>query len=298
MKTVAVLLVNYNGINDTIECINSLLKSQTAANIRIVIVDNASKNDEAGTLEKLYPDVHIIKSKENLGFGGGNNLGIKYLMDQDIDYILMLNNDTIVAEDMIDKLISADNGRCVCLPKMYYYDYPETIWYGGGYINKATGNAKHFQMNCIDKNSKDETVMSCTFACFTCVLIRKDIIKDVGLFDEDYFIYCDDTDYSLRLLENSINILYIPSAHLWHKVSKSSGGLGSAASEYYITRNRFIYLKAHKKYFAFSAFTFSLISRYIRIAQYAVLGRKNWRSIYKGIKDYFKGVRGRVDKYE
>lgn len=298
MKTVGVVIINYNGINDTVECINSLFKSKGTLEIKIVVVDNASDNKEGERLKNLYPRIHVINSEKNLGTAGGNNLGIKYLLSQDIDYILILNNDTVVSDDMIDNLIKADNGNCICLPKMYYYDSPNMIWYAGGAINKFTGNAEHYQMNCLDTNKETEVPISCTFATFACVLISKEVISQAGQMDEDYFMYCEDTEFSLRLLSKSIDILCAPKAHLWHKVSRSSGGEGSQLSEYYIARNRFIYLKKYKKFFAFTAFPFTLISRYIRIIQYAILGQKRWKSINKGVRDYFKGVRGKVDKFE
>ena len=296
MKTVAVLLINYNGIDDTIECVNSLLESKTTANLEIVIVDNGSNNQEADRLEKLYPKFHIIKSEKNLGFAGGNNLGINYLMRQNIDYLLMLNNDTVVAKDMIEILINADNGHCVCLPKMYYYDSPKKIWYGGGNINRITGATKHMQYNCIDKNQEDETNLSCTFATGACVLISKNVMKDIGQLDDDYFMYCEDADFSLRLLERSMDILYVPQAHLWHKVGKSSGGEGSLLSEYYMARNSLLFLNKHKNFFVITAFPYILVRKYIRMVKFVLTGKKQWKAIYKGIHDYFKGVRGKADK--
>lgn len=295
MKTVAVILINYNGIDDTRECVDSLLKSSTSVNLEIVIVDNCSDNNEADYLRKLYPEAYVIQSKENLGFAGGNNFGICFALKHDIDYILILNNDTVVAGDMIENLIDADNGHSVCIPKMYYYDFPKRIWYGGGTINRITGETKHLRFNYIDNSPEDKAVSKCTFATFACVLISKNIIKEVGLLDEEYFMYCEDTDFSLRLLENSVDILYVPMAQLWHKVSKSSGGEGSPFSEYYMARNSFLYLKKHKSFFAITAFPYILLKKYGRMFRLALTGKKQWKSIYKGINDYFQGDRGKAN---
>lgn len=292
MKSVAVLLVNYNGMDDTVACVESLRRSTTP--VKIVIVDNCSKNNEADQLAERCPEAHIIKSETNLGFAGGNNLGLRYLAGQDVDYIMLLNNDTVIAEDMIDTLIGADNGHCICAPKMYYYDFPDTVWYGGGTVNRLTGDVKHLQSNCTDGDREDQAPERCTFATFACVLMRKEALDAVGYLDEDYFMYCEDADYCLRALSKSMDILYVPKAHMWHKVGKASGGEGSPLSRYYGTRNSLLFIKKNRRYFAATAFPYAVVKKSVRAIQLAVMGKKQGKAMYQGIKDYFHGVRGRA----
>lgn len=293
-NSVAIILVNYNGISDTIECINSILKIKNR-NYKIIVVDNNSKDYEADKLEKNFPDIIVIKSNKNLGFSGGNNLGIKYAMENKYEYILLLNNDTIIDSEMIDYLLKYADNNTITVPKMYYYTDKKTIWYAGGNISKLTGRVKHNRKNKIDHNSK-ENIKKCSFATGCCLLIHCDIINKIGYLNEEYFMYCEDVDYCLKALESKIKILYIPQAKLWHKVSKSTGGSFSHFSVYYMTRNRFIYIKKYRSYFSICAYYFTLIKCYIRIIQYMMKNDDIYKSISKAIKDYKKKITGKVDE--
>lgn len=165
-----------------------------------------------------------IRSEENGGFSAGNNIGIRYALKADFEYIMLLNNDTIVDREMISILKNQCSKMMVTAPKMLYYSEPQKIWYGGGEINRWTGNAKHNRMNQVDTSSEEEFV---TFATGCCTMIHADTLKEVGLLDESYFMYCEDTEYCIRLLQNEVKIKYIPSARLWHKVSAATGGSDS-----------------------------------------------------------------------
>lgn len=291
---IAIILVNYNGTNDTIECIESIKKS-TYDNYKVIVVDNASPEKDCKKITKKFPDVKLIESKENLGFSGGNNLGIKYALENDFDYIMLLNNDTIIDNLMINELLKNSDKNTITAPKMYYYKEKNRIWYAGGKIDKITGSVKHYKMNEIDNN--EDKISNVTFATGCCMMINADIIKRIGMLNDSYFMYCEDTDFCLNALSNNIKILYIPNAKLWHKVSVSSGGEGSPFSTYYITRNRFYYISKYKNYFAFTAMLYSFITRYIRILQYKFKKNNIWKSIKKGVYDYKKKINGKVDKY-
>lgn len=290
---VAIVLVNYNGFKDTIECIESI-KANNFKNYKIIVVDNASFSDDAKIIKEKCNDIILIKSKENLGFSGGNNLGIKYALDNKFDKILLLNNDTIIDADMIENLLKYSDDSTIVTPKMYYYDEKNVIWYGGGYINKFTGKANHYQINSEDQNDTD--VKECTFATGCCIMIDSNIIEKCGYLSEEYFMYCEDTDYCLNLLKNNVKILYNPNAKLWHKVSKSTGGSLSEFSIYYMTRNRLIYLKKYKDYFYRTAYVYTILTRYIRMFQYWVKKDNKYKALKKGIVDYKKCILGNTEK--
>lgn len=294
-ENIAIILVNYNGISDTIECIKSI-KNIKNENYKIIVVDNNSKNSEAERIEKSFPEIEIIKSNDNLGFSAGNNLGIMYAIKNEYEYILLLNNDTIIDPDMINNLLMYSNNKTITVPKMYYYYDNRRIWYGGGNINKYTGRAMHNNMNKLDENLVED-VEECSFATGCCMLIHTDIIKKIGGLNEEYFMYCEDTEYSLKALMNGIKIVYVPKAKLWHKVSKSTGGAISAFSVYYMTRNRFMYMEEYKNYFSIFAYYFTLFTRYIRIIQYKMKNDDIYKVIKKAIKDYKNKIIGRVDKF-
>lgn len=293
-KSVYIILVNYNGTQDTLECVESIRKSDYD-NIHTIIVDNNSKDIEV-LKSKLdqEDDITIISLNENLGFAKANNVGIEEALNNKANYVLLLNNDTVIENTLISKLVmnSQSHGDCVCVPKMYYFSEKNRIWYGGGEINKFTGNAKHSYMNELDNENMKLSYV--TFATGCCMLIPHNVINKVGMLSTEYFMYCEDTDYCIKILSNNVQILFVPDAHLWHKVSKSTGGDLSPFTNYYITRNRLLYVKKFKKYFYFSAYYFSYITRVIRKLQAMVKHNDDlYRAFKYGIKDYKDGITGK-----
>lgn len=287
VKIVSVI-INFNGLKDTCECIDSLLKSTIIPDI--IVVDNASVNNEGEIIRQRYPSVQVIISEINLGFTGGNNIGIRYALKNHADFILLLNNDTIVDRLMIDKLIKASNCKMVCAPAMYYYTRPDVLWYGGGKIDKKTGNVKHY----VEKRERE---IICNFATGCCMLVSSKVFEYVGVLDEKYFMYCEDMEFCIRLSKKNIPVKYVPGAKLWHKTGMSSGGNESAFSIYYLTRNRLNCLKQHADYFPKTAYIYTLFSRIMRMLQFLLKGKCEWKAFYKGIIDHSKGIYGFTSKY-
>ncbi|WP_238903668.1 glycosyltransferase family 2 protein [Clostridium sp. YIM B02506] len=268
--SVYVVLVNYNGYEDTEACIKSL-RNIHYYNYKIVVVDNASTDDSYNKLEKIKEDVILIKSEKNLGFSGGNNIGIKYALQQGADYIMLLNNDTLVEPDflniMIDTAESSENlGIVGC--KMMYYPQNDIVWYGGGYIdwNKYSG----VHENQGTKDSQDDNVREVTFLTGCCMLIKRSTIEKVGYLSEEYFMYLEDLDYCAKVLDNNLRIIYNPEAKIYHKVSASTGGEESSFAIKWGTRNRFIFFKKFSKSKSFvnklKIFLFLIISRIVKFA--------------------------------
>lgn len=297
-KKLLVIIINFNGLNDTIECIESLHQSNQGDAIDILVIDNGSRTDESTVLMEMFPSIITKRINANMGYGIANNIGIRFAKENGYEYVLLLNNDTVIEKNMITRLLEADNGCSLCVPKMYYYDEPQLIWYGGGWISKVRGNGLHKQINKHDLNLQAEAPQKCTFATMACVLIKTNIFDTVGPLDEDFFLYGDDTEFCLRLVENKIDIIYVPAAKLWHKVGRSAGGAESPVTLYYGNRNRLLFVYKHRDYFSSLAVPYILTTRCIRIIQYMLTGKRQWRSIVKGIRDYYAGVRGMVDKYE
>ncbi|WP_289460625.1 MULTISPECIES: glycosyltransferase family 2 protein [Bacillota] len=289
-KSVAIIIINYNGLDDTLECIKSIKKSQTKYGLKIIVVDNCSRVNEAYRIKANFEDVVVIRSNVNGGFSYGNNIGIKWAIINDYNYILLLNNDTIIKFDMIDILIDACDTQIV-VPTMFYYGEDDLAWYAGGFINKKTGNAKHKHMNeRIDINSMSNEI--CTFATGCCFAAKSETIKKIGYLDDSYFMYCEDTDYCIRANLMGIKIEYIPKAVLWHKVSQSTGGGDSPFSIYYMTRNRLNYIKKYISYFGVSAYWFSFISRIIRML--LCKDNKIKKAFIEAINDHKQGKTGKI----
>lgn len=288
MSDVFVILVNYNGIKDTLACIDSILATQLKES-SIIVIDNASEKDETIEVRNRFPGVITIRSEINGGFAAGNNIGIQYALEHEADYILLLNNDTVIANDMISLLLRGCDDKTVTVPKMLYYFDPNKIWYGGGEINRWTGNAVHSLLN---QKDLPQSGRFCTFATGCCIMIKASVFNKIGLLDEKYFMYSEDVDFSIRLLSNGIRIQYVSEAKLWHKVGSSSGGELSPFSTYYITRNRLGLIKNNRNFFHFTAYWYSLITRYIRMFQTEDKDVK--LAFRKGINDSRKGCWGKT----
>lgn len=244
---VYIILVNYNGYNDTVACVQSLLTIRYS-NYKIIIVDNAS-ND----VKKLQNDtflnqnVKLIYAESNRGFSNGNNIGIKYAMLFSPKYVLLLNNDTIVDKNFLSELIkTAENNKNVGIVtgKIYYYSNPKKIWYSGGNYNRKNG-ITHTAL--FDNNVQKEK--NITFASGCLMLISTKCIKKVGLLSDEYFMYSEDTDYCCKVVDAGFSIIWTPQCVIYHKVSASAGE-NSLFQQYYLTRNNFIMTKKYgiKKY--------------------------------------------------
>ena len=288
-EDVAVVIVNYNGFEDSVECIKSVI--ETGVDSKIVFIDNASKINEADEIKQLFKDVECIRVNNNYGYSAGCNIGIRYALLHNYKYVLILNNDTIIDKEMIYILRDKADKKVISVPKMLYYSEPNVIWYGGGKIDKKTGNAKNLKMNF--KDDSETEVQQCTFATGCCLMLSMATINAIGMLDESFFMYCEDEEYSLRALKNNIEIIYVPTAKLWHKVSKSTGGSESAFCFYYLTRNILKCINEYKDYFRTGATLYTILSRYIRAIQYKLKGNKNCNAFLKGIHDYKQRKYGR-----
>src|SRR4030042_3841159 len=189
---VYIIILNWNGCNDTIECIESL-KSVTYPNFSVVVVDNASSDNSIDVIPRKYRDIAFIEVKKNMGFAGGNNIGIKYALEHGADYILLLNNDTTVEPNFLTELVrtaETDNKVGILGPKIYFYSEPVRIWFGGGKLNWLRKKGTHLDYLKIDnKNLAPEKPKLKKFITGCCLLIKKDVVKRLGLMSEDYFLY-------------------------------------------------------------------------------------------------------------
>lgn len=281
MPNVWAILINYGHPELTCACIQSLQKTNDEF-LHILVVDNASPDDSCKVLEQEFGDtITLLRAEENNGFSAGNNIGIRYALARGADYILMLNNDTVVAPSMIDELLKEADADTVTVPKMYYYDEPDKIWYSGGAIRQHTGRSIHF---CTEREKG-----YVTYATGCCMLIPASVINKVGPWDETFFLYGEDLDYSIRLQKANIKILYVPAAVLWHKVSGASGK-NAKMPVYYGSRNRFLVLKKHG--FAWPAWFAALTAVLWHSVAGAICGNAD-RFAWEGARAYFAGERGK-----
>jgi len=255
---VYLIILNWNGKKDTISCLKSVQKLKTDNfELKIVVVDNGSSDssvDEISQFKSKY-EIKIIENKKNLGFAGGNNVGIRYALKNKADYILVVNNDTTLDEDLIVYLIKAaekykDGGAFS--PKIYFskgFEYHKdryksnelgrVIWAAGGLIDWKNVYGINRGVDEVDVGQYDKTE-EIDFCSGACVLYRAKALLKVGIYDERYFAYYEDAELSTRMIRRKWKNYYVPKANLWHKVSQSSG-IGSSLNDYFITRNRLLF---------------------------------------------------------
>lgn len=253
---IAVVVLNFNGIQDTLQCIYRVMQQKLAGfSIEIIIVDNASIDGSVEKIKQKFPHIHLLLNSENLGFAEGNNIGIKYALKKDVDFILILNNDTVLEESMILRCVEAAASEPkggIFGPKIYFTKGKEThkskyqksdlgnvIWYAGGKIDWDHVSASHRGVDEVDKGQYNEKIKT-TFVSGCAMFVRRSVFEKVGLFDKKYFMYFEDVDLCIRARKKGFEALYIPSAVLWHKNAGSSGGTGSELQVYYQTRNRLL----------------------------------------------------------
>lgn len=217
----ATILLNYNNHWDTELCINSLKKH--APTQKIVVVDNNSIGNEIDFICKKFTGVKLLKNSENIGFGRGNNTGIKWaLKNTNKKYILILNNDTYIKDDAIDILENfMENNPKIsgCSARIVYADRPNILWYGGGELNWKRGGAISKSMNKpFDGNLSNKEV---DFITGCCMMIRRELFEKIGGFDPRYFMYYEDVEFCARIKKNSGKLFYIPQSIIYHRVHGS-----------------------------------------------------------------------------
>jgi len=256
MTKIFVSILNYNGNKDTHACLQSLEEvEKQESEINVVVVDNASR--EKFTDDEKYKNfsLKIIRSEINLGFSGGQNLGIKYSLENGADYIVILNNDVLLDKNLIVELLKTfDEKDCgIISPKIYFAkghefhkdryqseDLGKVIWYAGGKMDWQNVIASHIGVDEVDKGQY-QNVKEIDFASGCCEMIKKEVFEKAGFFDDRYFLYYEDNDLSQRAKAHNFKIFYQPKALMWHLNAGSAGGSGSALQDYYITRNRLLF---------------------------------------------------------
>ena len=252
--TVGAVLVNWNGSELTIPCIKSLLAGSMVPD-RIIVIDNASTDGSLEDIAAECPEATIIRNCQNSGFAGGNNIGILQLIDEGLDYIWVLNNDTEVDRDCLAVLFNymeKESSMAGCCGKILYHDQQDLIWYAGAIYNPRLITVKHKGQLQKDKGQYD-LIEETPFITGCCMFIRARVWQRIGLFDERFFAYSEDLDWCLRAGDAKLQLVYNPHAIVYHKVSSSMKKLkrskrtGStpAFATYLSNRNRFFILRKH-----------------------------------------------------
>ena len=243
---VAVIIINWNGLSDTLECLNSLARS-SYRNARIVVVDNASSDGSAEMIVGTHPEVDVLRNSKNEGFSKGNNIGICYALERGAEYIWLLNNDTEVEVDTLTRLVNvAESSSEIGLvsPIIQYFGEKTKIQFAGSYIDIKTFEI-HYPGSKERAGAAFQTGPN-VLLWGTALLIKRDVIEKIGLLNERFFAYWEDTEYSLRSLKSGYRNVVCATSRVYHKRQLTSEGKETkkgAYFYYFLERNYILLLR-------------------------------------------------------
>lgn len=335
---ITILILNWNGWQDTIECLESIYQNNYP-NFNVIVVDNGSTDNSINKIKdfckgkisvtstffntdptnkpinflEVRPDIDnyqkqktsnkgliLIKNPKNSGFAEGNNIGINYALKQiHSDYIMLLNNDTVVAKDFLVELIEVTEKNKkigIAGPMIYYYNDPNRIWFAKGKISWKFSRGLNAGYNEIDHGQYNE-VSKMEYASGCGFLIKREVIEKIGLIDPNFFMYFEEIDWTIRAFKQGYLSYFVSDAKIWHKVSKSGGGIKGRIGLYYITRNRWLFMKKWAKKNDFIFFIFYQILGalilpmiialyYQKIELFSAYYKGLYNGVVTAIKDY------------
>jgi hypothetical protein len=290
MKKVSIITVNFNQTQVTGALLESL-KKQDYKNLEVIVVDNGSKEDCSKVLRPLYSWVKFIRSDKNLGFAGGNNLGIREALG---DYLFFINNDTEVPEGSIQHLVDhleQDPEIGIICPLIYYYDQPELLQFGGYTpLNILTG--RNHAIGYKQPVQRNEQLLDTAFPHGAAMMVPKRVITQCGEIPENYFLYYEELDWGSRIRKAGYQLKVAYNAFILHKESISTGK-SSPLKTYFQTRNRILYQRNHQPVWALFLFScyFLLIAFPKNTLQYII--KNKWdhlRSFWAGVFWHLKNM--------
>lgn len=291
---ITIVILNWNGYADTYECLKSLEKVNHK-NLQIIIVDNGSDNNDIIKLESEFQGIKIIRSEVNLGFTGGNNLGIKYALEIESDFIMLLNNDTVVTPKFINPLLRVfekNKNAGIVAPIINYFDERDKIWSSGGKINKLRGAGISIPALVTQQDNFTEVKVEFVSGC--CMLIPSSVLKKVGLFDDSYFLYSEDTDLCFRVIKNNYEIFISKDSLIYHKAKSSTKNELSVLALYYETRNRLYFIKKNYPEYLIITMIYILATMTIKSIIWFFNGKPNYiQAVIRSFSDFLKGNLGK-----
>jgi GT2 family glycosyltransferase len=245
---VCIIILHLDSQAALLACLRSCRAIQYK-NYEIIVVENGSR--EALDLDALKDCAgrapSVIRSPVNLGFAGGNNLGIHAALAQGADYVLLLNDDTEVAPEFLDVLVGVGERSehiGALGPTIYYFDDPKRIWFAGGRFDTRLCQVYAPRSGELDEGDQPDLIES-DWLTGCCILIKRQAFEKAGLLDERFFLYWEDTDWGLCLHRSGLQNVAVPSAHIWHKISLSAGGTDSVLKAYHKIRSHLLFAKLH-----------------------------------------------------
>jgi len=285
------IILNWNNYNDTKDSIESLQKSSLPLN-GIIVVDNGSQDGSIELLKKDFenaPFIHFIYNPKNYGFAKGMNVGIRHALNQESEFVFLLNNDAVADVRCVEKLYSAmlnDPLIGIAGPGIFYYTYPEQIWHGAGYFSWLRSGPVVPEKNLWPENGLSHA-QSVFFLTGCALLIKRELFEKIGLLDEDYFLYTEDLDFCLRAVKSGFKLIYVPEAKVWHKISPTLKNRVSPLVMYNMARSRIIFLR---KNFPLWYFIYGFLAHLVAYTPYRIWQARRSKKPWESILAWFRGT--------
>lgn len=240
---ILIVLLNWNGKKDTLECLESLQKVNYP-HFLTVVVDNGSHDNSVSAIRSSFPNIPIFETNENLGFAGGNNVAISWGLKKDFDWILLLNNDTIVDPSFLQEFMNAakkEPNAKILGAKIYRYSDPKRIDHLGGFWNPKIGEFESFAYGKIDEGEFD-AMEKVDYVCGAALLMHRSVPEKIGTLEKNFFLFWEETDFCARARRLNFEVWTAPRAKIWHKVSSSFTG-GKPQMHYFWWRSRLLWIE-------------------------------------------------------
>lgn len=289
LPKVSILMLTWKSYEMTRDCLLSLRRLDYP-HFEIVLVDNGSGDGSPERLASEFPEVRVLRNATNLGFPAGNNVAIRDALERNPDYLLLLNNDTLVAPDFLSKMVAvAESDEKIGLvnPKILYFEPSDRIWFAGGFYKPGQSFGVVRGVNRKDVGKFNETT-EISFVTGCAFLIKVEVVQRIGLLDEIFFLGFEDMDWSVRAIQAGYKAYYVGSSVIWHKASyDTKKNLGKPVKDFYSTRNSLLFARKHVPAKYWPLFLFSL-GRYVifRSAGYLLRAEpKRISALYRGLWD-------------
>lgn len=244
LPKVSIIILNWNGKSDTLECLTSIQKINYS-NYSIIVVDNDSSDGSVPAIRASFPNITLIVAGKNLGFAEGNNVGMRHALESNTDYILLLNNDTWVDKNFLSHLVTEagkTNNAFVYGPAIFYAEPKDTLWFAG-----AKWNTDKLAFDFPLQNSRIEYLpkepFESDYICGAAMFFHHSVTEQIGLLDDRFFLVWEESDWCFRARKAGYNSLVIPNAKIWHKIGVSFGSESSPLRLFFSARNRLLWIE-------------------------------------------------------
>ncbi|MBU1355262.1 MAG: glycosyltransferase family 2 protein [Candidatus Edwardsbacteria bacterium] len=281
---VYIVVLNYNGYQDTLECLESLEKL-SYGNFRVVVADNCSTDASESLIRAGYPGHSFIQTGKNLGYAGGNNAGIRLALEHQADYVCLLNNDTTITPEFLEPLVNwmeQDKITGIVGPKVCDYYDKNIIQATGSRANLFFG--KFYQLNGGKNKDEIKGVFEVDYVAGSCLLVRSELISKIGFIPEEYFLFFEETEWCLKFKRAGYKVMCLCESVIYHKGSKSTEKV-DGIQEYYMCRNSIIFEKRNANKVQWTIFyLYKLYRMALSLAKGRITGNLN-QNMLKGFRD-------------